>query len=261
MNNTTIVTALYDIGRGLWNNQFRRMHQDYIEYFKNILSFDTNLIIFIDEKDLAQVQIYRSKIDPEFKKTKIVTTPFTQLEAYQKFYLKCKSVMESSFFIKHRFEHHTPEMNYPEYNIINFNKVSFLEKSIQNNPFDNKYFMWIDAGFYHHRFPKEHCFKEYPNCDKIKIFEDNKVHFLTLSEDIELSSPLDPRVSITGSMFGGKSEPLLKLKNICFETIQEFLAMDCINDDQTIYAYAYKKDPSLFNLKVGDWFENFYFYI
>lgn len=258
---TTIVTALYDIGRGQWNNTFQRSHDEYIEYFKNILSLDCNLSIYIDEKDASAVQFFRSKIDPEFKKTEISLTPFVILEAFQKFYNKCKIVMESDYFLKNRWETHTPEMNYPEYNIINFNKVSFLEKSIRTNCFNSEYFIWMDAGFYHNNFPQEYRYKKYPDPEKIKILNDNKVHFLTLTDEIELKSYFDPRVSITGSMFAGKSQPLLKLKDLCFTVIEEFLNSNAINDDQTIYAYSYQKNPELFNLKQGNWFQNFYTYI
>jgi protein YibB len=259
--NTTIVTSLYDIGRGKWDNVFRRSHEEYLKYFENVLLLDCNIIIYIDEKDLNTVQIFRSKIDPTFKKTKIVLSPFTKLEAFEKFYLKCNKVMNSDFFIKNRWENHTPEMIYPEYNIINFNKVSFLEKSIQDNWFNSEYFIWMDAGFYHSKFPQEYRYKQYPDVNKIKILDDNKIHFLTLTEEIELKSYFDPRVSITGSMFAGKAQPILKLKKLCFETIEEFLNSNAINDDQTIYAFSYMKDPNLFNLQKNDWFQNFYTYI
>ena len=169
--------------------------------------------------------------------------------------------MNSDFFIKNRWENHTPEMIYPEYNIINFNKVSFLEKSIQDNWFNSEYFIWMDAGFYHSKFPQEYRYKQYPDVNKIKILDDNKIHFLTLTEEIELKSYFDPRVSITGSMFAGKAQPILKLKKLCFETIEEFLNSNAINDDQTIYAFSYMKDPNLFNLQKNDWFQNFYTYI
>ena len=259
---TTIVTSLYDIGRGSWPN-FKRTYNEYFKYFKNILSLDCNMTIYIDEKDLNVVNLLRSEIDPEFKKTKILTNKFTELEAYKKFYTRTKDVMNSKEFITKRHDSHTPEMLYPEYNIINFNKVSFLENSIINNFFNSEYFIWLDAGFYHDRFPKEIMYKTYPDANKIKILNDNKVHFLSLCDDnhIELSSYLDTRVSIAGSMFAGKSEPLLELKKICFCVIDNFLSDKTINDDQTVYAYAYKQNKNLFNLTKGDWFENIHYYV
>ena len=259
--NTTIVTSLYDIGRGSWNNIFQRSYQEYFKYFKNVLLLDCNMVIYIDEKDFDTVKLLRSEVDPSFQKTKFIINSFSNLEAFQKFYLKSKNVMDSLDFLKKRNEHHTPEMLYPEYNIINFNKVSFVEQTIKENPFSSDYFIWMDAGFYHNRFPKEYCLKQYPDSEKIKILDDNKVHFLTLSDQITLSSYLDPRVSITGSMFAGKAQPLIELKKLCFEVIEEFLNAKAINDDQTIYAFAYQKNSNLFNLMRGDWFQNFYSFV
>jgi protein YibB len=260
--NTTIVTGIYDIGRGSWPN-FNRTYNEYFKYFKNILSLDCNIVIYIDEKDLNVVTLLRSEIDPNFNKTKIITNNFTELEAYKKFYNRTKEVMSGEIFKSRRFESHTPEMIYPEYNIINYNKVSFLEDTIKNNYFNSQYFIWLDAGYAHHRFPTEILYKKYPNPDKIKVLDDNKVHFLTLCDikDTELSSFYDPRVSIVGSLFCGKAEPLLQLKEICFSVIDEFLNNNAINDDQTIYAYAYKHNKNLFNLTQGDWFQNIHYYI
>lgn len=258
---TTVVTALYDIGRGYWNNQFRRTYDDYMTCFSNILSLDNNVVIYIDEKDFEAVKNIRKKIDPNLNNTVINIRKFTELEAYKTFYLKCKEVMGSPFFLQNRPESHTPEMNSPEYNIINFNKVSFLEESIINNKFNSEYFMWIDAGFNHHNFPKQYCFTKYPNPEKIDILKDNKIHFLALSDSIELSSYLDPRASIAGSLFAAKKETLMIFKKLCFETIEEFLNAGVINDDQAIYSYVYKKNPQLFNFYFGNWFQNFYEFV
>jgi protein YibB len=255
---TTIVTALYDIGRGQWNNQFKRTHEEYLTYFNNILSFDSKLVIYVDEKDFEYVLSARKKIDPDLNNTVINIKKFSELEAYKKFYIKCEEVMYSPSFLQKRPESHTPEMNSPEYNIINFNKVSFLEESILNNKFNSEYFMWIDAGFYHHNFPKQYCFSKYPNPEKIKLLDDGKIHFLSLSDKIKLSSYLDARVSIAGSMFAAKIEPLMVFKKLCFETIEEFLNEGVINDDQAIYSYVYRKKPQLFNFYFGNWFQNFY---
>jgi protein YibB len=259
--NTTLVTGLYDIGRENWNSPFNRSYSNYFKYFENVLSLNSNIVIYIDEKDLEKVIILRSKIDPDLKKTKIILNKFTNLETYKLFYSKTKSVMKSDFFIKNRWDSHTPEMLYPEYNIINFNKLSFLEESIKNNWFHTEYYMWIDAGFQHHNFPEKNRFISYPNSEKIKILEDNKIHFLLLNDYIPLKSYFDPHVNLAGSLFAGKKEPILKFKSICFDIIEEFLNNNSINDDQTIYSYAYERNKDMFNLKKGNWFENFSFFL
>lgn len=261
--NTTLVTALYDIGRSDWGPLFTRPMETYLRYLENILSLDTNIVIFIDSTYYDYILKIRSRIDPDLTKTRIILKTFEELDTYKQFYYKTKEVMNSDFFKNHLIEPHVPEALYPKYNIINFNKVSFIEEVIDKNYFNSDYFMWIDAGFWHENFPKEYLNNIYPNEEKIKVLDDNKVHFLSLckDEDVVLSSCFDPRVSIAGSMFAGKAEPLLKFKKLCYFVIEQFLNKGAINDDQTIYAFAYKKNKELFNLKQGNWFDNFKFYI
>jgi hypothetical protein len=220
------------------------------------------MVIYIDEKDLNVVKLLRWDIDKDFKKTKIITNKFIELEAYKKFYNKTKQVMSSKEFISNRWDSHTPEMLYPEYNIINFNKVSFLEDCIKNNFFNSEYFIWMDGGFYHDKFPIDMMYKPYPNIDKIKILDDNRVHFLSLCDEknIELSSYYDTRASIAGSMFAGKGSSLIEFKKLCFSVIENMLNDNSINDDQTVYAYVYKQNKNIFNLTQGNWFANFHYY-
>jgi protein YibB len=260
---TTLVTALFDIGRGEWNNIFKRSHEEYLSYFKNILSLNANFVIYIDERDLKTVEDIRKHIDPELSKTKIIVKKFEELEVIKKYLPVMRQVMGSQDFKQRLIESHTPESLYPEYNAINFNKVSFVSEVIEQNYFNSDYFMWIDAGYSHNNFPAELLGKIYPDNEKIKILDDNKVHFLSLcnEKEIGLKTYTDPRVSITGSMFAGRSKPLLEFKNICFFIIEEFLKANACNDDQAIYAMAYKFKKDLFNITTGNWFDNIKFYI
>lgn len=261
--NTTIVTALYDIGRGGWNPPFNRSMNDYLNYFRYVLSLDSNFIIFIEDSLYNKISYIRKEFDPFLFKTKIITRKISDLEVFQKYYATTRTVMSSEVFLRNLREYHTPESIYPEYNLININKVSFLEEAIQLNPFNSDYFMWMDAGFLHGKFPEERMNKVYPDQEKIKILDDNRVHFLCLSkeEDACLDSFFSSRVTLAGSMFAGRKEPLLKFKKICLNVVEEFLAANAMNDDQTIYAYAYAKDKQLFNLYQGDWFENFKIFV
>jgi len=258
---TTLVTALYDIGRSAWNPTFKRPNDQYLRYLSNILSLDSNIVIYVQQKNYENVLNLRKLKDPDLKKTKIVVTRFSELECFQKFYDKTRNVMNSDAFKSRLIESHTPESKYPEYNIINFNKVSFLEQEIKYNTFNSDYFMWIDAGFYHDKFPSEYLNITYPNPEKIKVLDDNKVHFLSMDSQIELDSYFSPKVTIAGSMFAGKAEPLLKLKDLCYSVIEDFLNDNAMNDDQTVYAFAYKKNKELFNLTQGTWFDNFKLYV
>jgi protein YibB len=259
--NTTLVTALYDIGRGNWTPPFNRSHEKYFTYFSNILSLDSYIVIFIDKKDNDRILEIRKQHDPLLKKTHIINYSFEELEAYIRFFDKAKKVMCADFFKSNIEGKDTPEALFPEYNIINFNKVSFVSEAIHKNVFNTEYFMWIDAGFHHDGYPKRCLGLNYPSSSKIEQYVKNTVNFLLLEDNINLRSYFDARVPIAGSMFVGNKQALLELKELCFNVIDEFLINGAINDDQTIYAYAYQKNKNLFSFVRGNWWDNFYFFI
>lgn len=259
---TTLITSLYDIGRNNWEH-WNRTQEQYFKYLGNILSLNSNIVVFIDEADLERVTNLRKTYDPELKYIKIITRKFNDMECYKIFFEKTKEVMQSEKFISRIKQKDTPEMKFPEYNIVNFNKIFLVNEVIESNPFNSEYFMWIDAGFYHHMFPKEYIGRVFPDKDKVRNLDDNRVHFLSLvpEEYIKINSYMDPTVTITGSWFAGKADPLKKLKPLVIKVIQEFLDSNAANDDQAIYAGCYMYSPDLFTIEVGDWFKSLDYYI
>ena len=259
---TTVVTSLYDIGRTNWKH-WNRTQDLYLKYMENILSLQTNFVIFVDESDYAKVKDIRQKYDVDLKQTKIITRKFIDMECYKLFFEKTKNVMLSEKFISKVRQKDTPEMNFPEYNIVNFNKIFLINEVIQSNPFDSEYFMWLDAGFYHHLFPDKFLGKVFPDTEKIKKLDDNKFHILSLVPPsyIKLDSYMDPTVTITGSWFAGKKEPMKEMKTLFTKVVTEFLDSGAANDDQAIFAGCYMYNPDLFSIEVGDWFKSLDYYI
>jgi protein YibB len=256
-NNTTLVTALYDIGRKDYI-AYPRTIETYLRYMDNILSLKSNIVIYCDIDLKERIFETRQLYDKNLQNTVLVVTPFNELDCYKHFYSRVKTVMLTEKFKKEN--QGSIESIYPEYNIINFNKISFVNNTINDNPFKTDYFLWIDAGFFHENFPKQYRETLYPNPNRLNVLEDNKVHFLSLCPEqyIPLESMYSSRVSIAGSMFAGKAEPLKFLKQEIYTTINNFLEQNAINDDQTIYAFVYSKNKDLFSFSYGNWFQNFY---
>lgn len=259
---TTLVTSLYDIGRDNWKH-WNRTQDLYVKYMENILSLQTNFVIFIDEADYDKIKTIRQKYDKDLNHTKFILRKFSDMECYKMFFEKTKSVMSSEKFISKVLQKDTPEMNFPEYNIVNFNKIFLVNEVIDINPFKSEYFMWIDAGFYHHLFPSEFLGKVFPSEEKIKKLDDNKFHILSLVPPsyIKINSYMDPTVTITGSWFAGKETPLREMKKLFTKVVTEFLDSGTANDDQAIFAGCYMYNPELFSIEVGDWFKSLDYYI
>ena len=72
---------------------------------------------------------------------------------------------------------------------------------------------------------------------------------------------MDPNVTITGSWFAGKKEPMKEMKTLFTKVVTEFLDSGAANDDQAIFAGCYMYNPDLFSIEVGDWFKSLDYYI
>ena len=60
-NNVTIVTGLWDLGRGEIGDSFKRGYDNYLEKFSSLLKTDVNMYIFIDPSDEEFVWKHRDK--------------------------------------------------------------------------------------------------------------------------------------------------------------------------------------------------------
>jgi len=47
MSNTTIITGLWDLGRGGISSEFKRSYETYLSKFTDLLKSDNNMYIFI----------------------------------------------------------------------------------------------------------------------------------------------------------------------------------------------------------------------
>lgn len=145
IKNPTIVTAIFDIGRDKWEG-YGLSYNTYKHWMRNLLMFDTNMVIYTEEKFIDFIKTQRKIVDPNLEKTIIVSDQLKKLESYKLYYEKVKNLMESEKF-KSKVFFQVPEMTKPLYNIIIFNKLYFIKNSIKENHFNSDFFIWCDAVF------------------------------------------------------------------------------------------------------------------
>ena len=250
INNTTLATAFYDIGRGKWST-YKRTVEDYLNYFKNVSRFPGNMVIYCDasHRDLI------AQIRPEGEKTRIIDVPFEQLEFYKRFFDRTKLVMDSEAFKKQIIHRDIPEMLFPEYNIINFNKASFVIDAIKY--FETSVYGWVDFGFGHGRIDISEDTDLYE-----RVTRGDKLYMGCLRQPVDQMlyhpwSYFSNEIFITGSAFMGTKKSLHRFKELVSSVIDDSLNANLIDDDQTIYNMAYLLEKQLFNLRQGDWFNQF----
>lgn len=250
INNTTLATAFYDIGRGKWST-YKRTVEDYMNYFRNVSKFPGNMVIYCDasHRDLV------AQIRPEDEKTRIVVAPFEQLEFYRRFFDRTSLIMNSEEFKKQIIHRDIPEMLFPEYNIINFNKAAFVVDAIKH--FETPVYGWVDFGFGHGRIDVS---RDTDLFEKVTQGDALYMGCLRRPVDQMLYHPwsyFSNEIFITGSAFMGTKKSIHRFKELVSDVIDKSLNMNLIDDDQTIYNMAYLSEKQLFNLRQGDWFNQF----
>lgn len=161
---TTIVTGLWDIGRGSLpsTNNRNRPFSNYIEWFNILQELDCPIILFTSEAVKKQLKLRE-------KDLAVVPCELKDLKYYPRREEWVKLIKNNPKL--------PPNLEYtvPEYNIIINSKIDLVLRAAQMVQTD--YYFWLDAGIFR---PKETGLKTapkgiWPDPHKVKILADNRL--------------------------------------------------------------------------------------
>ena len=260
----TFCTFFYDIGRSDWSN-FAIHSNTYMYWFKNVLSLDINLVIQTEEKFFDSIIEERKKVDPELKKTIVKICSIDKLPAWKKYNQLLEELMFSKNF-KEKVHHDVPEMTRPLYNVLMFNKVFFLKEIIEQNPFDTKYFSWVDTGFI-----RDESWiisnQQWPDPEKLHLKE-NTVRFFCINNDVikglsqttKESHCMSQMRYLKGTIFFLDGSCIDQLCQLFDKNVKQCITDSFIGSDEKIFDLCYCDNPDLFELTQCDWREEFHLY-
>lgn len=227
---TTLITALYDIGRGqmpkVKNNH--RPFSDYLNWLEELLKMKTHLIIFVPPKgkysggiDLEQF-IKERRIHP----TTVIVKPFEELDLYSK-----REVIEKNQ--KKRNIKNIEFIN-PDYIITIFSKFKFILDSLPLT--ESNHLFWIDAGFFRKgNFAPE---GEWPSVGKLELIQDkfivggsNFTYGISTKWEDDISTY---RNDIWGYFFGGVRDRMVDFSNKVLQYLDIMLEKGLINNEQRV---------------------------
>lgn len=250
MNEITIVTGFFDIGRGNFSI-LSRSNDKYFEYFKFWARINNQLLIYTTSEFAAEILNIRISFGLESKtKVIIVEEPFKQeAELFQ----KMNEVSSDNEFKKNRFFPNALS-NDAAYDYVMLLKYWCLRDSVENN-YARGMLAWVDFGMNHggkcYSNPKEFDFLWKTNLDS------DKIHLFALKHPDTINS-LDLMHSqsdcITGYLLLVPDSQCQKLWMQIKDAMHALLMLDCIDDDQMLLLMAYKRFPTLFQVHICDWF-------
>lgn len=251
-NQLTIVTGLFDIGRGELVNGFSRSFDHYVECFKKLLKIEYPMIIYIPKELTVMVTNERGD-----RPTYIVNKELDDLKLFP-FYNEIQEIRNQKEWI-HRagWIEDSPQAKLSLYNPLVMSKQFFLNDATLFNIFDTKYFLWIDGGISNTiGDPVNYIDSEFG--EKLsKIFSDNKMHYVCFpyNADTEIhgfeknalynyAGQKTEYVS-RGGIFGGSKDAINIINDIYYGILSNTLQSGYMGTEESIFTIITYKHPHL----------------
>lgn len=232
MNQTTFVTALYNIQRETKGDG--RKWSDYLEWFKETLELPFPMVIYCspDEELINLIQNHR----PELVPTKIM---FSEIP-YQCYEPIFQQLFDQRDYQERIMNIDRVECKLPMYNVIQYSKFQWLKEVAETNPFQTDYFFWIDAGI--SRFIPKYLYSRIKSTitlpkQKLIIQHNHLLEYYPVTE----AYLWDSQCLMCGTMFGGDKEIMIDFANRMDEELKQRVAQGWINNEQILLAYLYHK--------------------
>lgn len=248
--NFVLVSSLFNIKREEMSGNDGRTWDDYLMWFEKTLQLKTPMIIFCED-DLVEFVKNRREYP-----TKIITHTVSEIPYY---FLKDKiqMIISSEKYQKKIDVPQRIECKHPMYTVVQYSKFKWLDKAIQLNPFDSKYFFWIDAGASRHfedfdinnQFPSQEFLDAFEQMGEKFLLQLNMEFYKELAHSESLTDDYlwDARSITCGSFFGGEIEAVKKVnQEVDNVLITKMIDNKFVNNEQIALAYLLKTKPEYF---------------
>tara|TARA_R110000803_G_scaffold83898_8_gene149979 strand:+ start:627 stop:1406 length:780 start_codon:yes stop_codon:yes gene_type:complete len=247
-----IVSALFDIGRENWSN-FTMSYHTYTSWAQYLLSMNTPIVFFTEEKLKNDILATRILYDPNLEQTKIIVKTKEELDLYKSHYHRVKDVMESDSFAKIVQFDDVPEMCQPWYNIIMYSKLSLMQETYEQQYLPCNSLIWKDAAVYREG---EFSDKKWPNTEKIDTIRPT---FFSHHDKVNILHNKDHLLSQTRFIQGGAIvSPGYIIKDLnkkYLKLVDFYLDQGYIGSDEKYLDLLVKENPQAYNLIKCNWRE------
>lgn len=138
----TIVTGLWDLGRGDLTGWGNRSFETYKEHFYKLLESDIPMVIWIPKELKQKVLQIRGN-----KPTQLYFKELTDFKTWNPFFKEIQSIRTDENWINSAaWLAGSPQVGLEYYNVMMFCKMFMLHDTSIHNPFNSEYFYWIDGG-------------------------------------------------------------------------------------------------------------------
>lgn len=240
----TIVTALWDLGRGEINNSFKRSYDSYLTKFSELLKTDVNMYIFIDPQDEEFIWKYRKK-----ENTIINKMTLNELKEWFNFTSITNEIRKKEEWLSQAgWLPDSPQAKLESYNPVVMSKMFMLNNVTIWNPFNSEYFFWIDAGItntvHYGYFTHDKVFDKLPQfIDSNKNFVfltypyegGNEIHGFTRSDIARYCNTDYVKYVCRGGFFGGTKQQINDINGLYYMYLNSTLSEGLMGTEESIF--------------------------
>lgn len=259
-NQVTIVTGLWDLGRGQMEGWAKREFIEYKRKFFELLETDAQLAIWIPEELKEEVEKIR-----EGKPTKIFLKENKDFETWNPFFNEIQKIRTSPKWKSQAgWLEQSPQAELKFYNPMMMCKMFMLNDTALINPFDSEYFYWIDGGL------TSTVNRGYFTKDKVLDNLENytnshgKFTFIQYPYDGNQEVHGFERVALAdycqtdfvdkvsrGGFFGGKKEHVHQINGLYYGYLEETLKAGFMGADECLFTIlSYRHNDLIDNFEI-----------
>jgi len=253
-NNVTIVTALWNMGRGDISDSFKRGYDNYLQKFSELLKTEVNMYIFIDPSDEEFIWKYRDKSN-----TRLNLMSLDELKKWFNFTDKTNEIRSKESWLNQAgWLRESPQATLDSYNPVVMSKMFMLNNVTIWNPFNSEYFFWIDAGItntvHYGYFTHDNVFDNLPefinhNNDFVFLtypyIGGEEIHGFERNEISRYSNTDYVKYVCRGGFFGGKKQRINEINGLYYSYLQSTLNEGLMGTEESIFTILMHNNPEL----------------
>lgn len=244
----TLVTGLWDIGRGELSENWSRNFDHYLQKFEDLLQIDCNMIIFGDN-ELEKFVNQRRKTD----NTQFILRDLSWFKNNE-FYEQIQSIrLNPEWYNLSSWLKDSTQAKLEMYNPLVMSKMYLLNDARILDKFNSENLYWIDAGITN----TVHLgyFTHDNILNKIKFFD--KFFFICFPYDAiteihgfeysQMSSYVNEKIDMVarGGFFGGPKKTIEHLNVLYYQLMQDTLSKNLMGTEESLFTILVYNNPHM----------------
>ena len=251
MSNITLVTGIWDIGRGELTEGWSRSYQHYLDKFEQLLKVDENLIVFGDE-ELKEFVFKRR----DTSNTQFIVRPLSWFTDSEFFPLIQKIRNDDTWRSRSGWLSESTQARLENYNPLVMSKVFLLHDAKIMDQFNSEYMFWIDGGLTNTVHPG--YFTHDKVLDKLSKYiskfsficfpydAENEIHGFEYNKLNTIAGDKVTKVA-RGGFFGGPKHTISDINGIYYNLLISTLNEGYMGTEESLFSIMCYKHADLIN--------------